>query len=226
MARYAADDLMLELDVVAGPDIAEAKAYRLELPPPRQSYRIVLIDEHPLIPTANSVRSALGRLAVELGKVGCKVERSSALIPDLAQSAQLYAILQNAWDNRNLDPERYARLQAEASSIPADTTDLGALRKRSAVATFRDWARAHQRRIEMRRELFQQFDVVICPVHPVPAWPHDHSPDRPARLLNVDGKKSAGKRRRARRPRTHNFPSIAMPNLRQAIAPYTKKLKR
>jgi amidase len=122
MARYA-DDLMLELDVVAGPDIAEAKAYRLELPPPRhgnlKSYRIVLIDEHPLIPTANSVRSALGRLAVELGKVGCKVERSSALIPDLAQSAQLYAILQNAWDNRNLDPERYARLQAEASSIPA-----------------------------------------------------------------------------------------------------------
>jgi amidase len=167
MARYA-DDLMLELDVVAGPDIAEAKAYRLELPPPRhgdlKSYRIVLIDEHPLIPTANSVRSALGRLAVELGKVGCKVERSSALIPDLAQSAQLYAILQNAWDNRNLDPERYARLQAEASSIPADTTDLGALRKRSAVATFRDWARAHQRRIEMQhqwRELFQQFDVVI-----------------------------------------------------------------
>ena len=38
------------------------------------------------------------------------------------------------------------------------------------------------------RELFRQFDVVICPVHPVPAWPHDHSLDRPARLLNVDGK--------------------------------------
>jgi amidase len=194
MARHP-DDLMLALDVVAGPDVPEAKGYRLALPPPRhgdiRSYRVVLIDGHPLIPTANSVRSALDRLAGELEKVGCKVERSSAVIPDLAQSAQLYAILQNAWDNRNLDPETYARLQAEASSIPADTTDLGALRKRSAVATFRDWARAHQRRIEMQqqwREVFRQFDVVICPVQPVPAWPHDHSPDRPARLLNVDGK--------------------------------------
>lgn len=193
MARYA-DDLLLELDVVAGPDVPEAKALHLALPPPRhgdiKSYRVVLIDAHPLIPTANSVRSAMSRLAAQLEKLGCRVERSSVVIPDLAQSAQLYAILQNAWENRNLDPETYGRLQAEASSIPVDTTDLGALRKRSAVATFRDWARAHQRRIEMQqqwREVFRQFDVVICPVHPVPAWPHDHSPDRPARLLNVDG---------------------------------------
>jgi amidase len=37
------------------------------------------------------------------------------------------------------------------------------------------------------REVFRQYDVVICPVHPVPAWPHDYSADRPARLLNVDG---------------------------------------
>jgi amidase len=194
MARDAGD-LMLELNVVAGPDISEAKAYRLALPPPRhgeiRNYRIVLIDQHPLIPTADAVRSALDRLGSQLEKAGCKVERSGARIPDLAQSAQLYAILQNAWDGRNADPETYSRLQAEASSIPADTTDLGALRKRSAVSTFRDWSKAHQKRIEMQqqwREAFRQFDVVICPVHPVPAWPHDHSPDRPARSLNVDGK--------------------------------------
>lgn len=193
MAR-SSDDLMLALDVVAGPDIPESKAYRLALPPPRhgdiRSYRVVLIDGHPLIPTARSVQSALARLAGELERVGCKVERSGAAIPDLAQSARLYAVLQNAWENRNLDPDTYARLQAEATSIPGDTTDLGELRRRSAVATFRDWSRAHQQRIDLQqqwRDTFRQFDVVVCPVHPVPAWPHDHSPDRPARSLNVDG---------------------------------------
>jgi amidase len=188
------DDLMLALDVIAGPDLPEAKAYRLELRPPRhdniKSYRVVVINEHPLIPTANSIRTALDRLAGQLEKLGCKVERSRAAIPDLAQSAQLYAILQNAWDNRNADAERYARLQGEASSVAVDTTDLGGLRKRSAVTSFRDWASAHARRIVMQhqwRDTFNQFDVVICPVQPVLAWPHDHSPDRPARRLNIDG---------------------------------------
>jgi amidase len=36
--------------------------------------------------------------------------------------------------------------------------------------------------------LFQEVDVVLCPVMPTPAFPHDHSPQR-SRQLDVDGKK-------------------------------------
>jgi amidase len=193
MARYP-DDLTLALDVVAGPDVPEATAYRLDLPPPRygnlKNFRVVLIDAHPLFPTANSVRAALGRLADQLVKVGCKVERSSPLLPNLAQSAQLYALLQNAIEGTRLDAATYERMQAVAGPIPADSTDLGELRKRGTALSYRDWGRAHQKRVEMQqqwRELFREFDVVICPVHPVPTWPHDHSADRPARLLDIDG---------------------------------------
>src|SRR6185436_5908666 len=72
MARSAAD-LSLALDVVAGPDEqVNANAYRLALPPARhedlKGFRVLVIDTHPLIPTANSVRTALGRLAEGLAK--------------------------------------------------------------------------------------------------------------------------------------------------------------
>jgi amidase len=35
--------------------------------------------------------------------------------------------------------------------------------------------------------LFAEFDVVVCPITPVPAFPHDHEPDRGKRRIDVDG---------------------------------------
>ena len=36
-------------------------------------------------------------------------------------------------------------------------------------------------------ELFRQWDVVLAPVIATPAFPHDHSTDRRARRLQIDG---------------------------------------
>jgi amidase len=63
MARTAAD-LALALDVVAGPDEErEGIGYRLALRPARhddlKSFRVLLIDTHPLMPAAAAVRTAL-----------------------------------------------------------------------------------------------------------------------------------------------------------------------
>jgi amidase len=78
MARSAAD-LALALDVLAGPDPwSEGIGYKLALPPPRhdqlRDYRVLLLDAHPLCPTAADVRSALGRLAERLAGLGCRVD--------------------------------------------------------------------------------------------------------------------------------------------------------
>ena len=37
------------------------------------------------------------------------------------------------------------------------------------------------------RALFREFDAVICPVTPTPAFPHDHSSDQDARTLMING---------------------------------------
>ena len=78
MARSAAD-LRLALDVIAGPDEeASGTAYRLVFPPPRHdrlhSYRVLIIDQHPLGPTSNAVRMALERLSDRLARGACPLE--------------------------------------------------------------------------------------------------------------------------------------------------------
>jgi amidase len=94
MARSAAD-LVLAMEVIAGPDERRAGiGYRLALPAPRhdalKDFRVLVIDEHPLLPTASVIRTALGRLSERLGKAGIKVGHSEPLVPNLADSARLY----------------------------------------------------------------------------------------------------------------------------------------
>src|SRR5262249_13946660 len=77
MARDAAD-LALGLDILAGPDErADGIGYKLALPPPRHQelgqYRALLLDTHPLCPTAQTVSAALDRLATRLAAAGVAV---------------------------------------------------------------------------------------------------------------------------------------------------------
>jgi amidase len=90
-------DLSMVLDVVAGPDESEATAYRLALPPARhdnlKSFRILVIDTHPLVPTSNTLRASLNRLSDQLTKAGANVAHGSPSLPDLAEQARVYSRL-------------------------------------------------------------------------------------------------------------------------------------
>ena len=195
MARCAGD-LLLGLDVIAGPDVeVDAVAYRLALPPARheslEGFRVLIIDTHPLIPTARSVTDALGRLAEHLEKAGAKVARASPLLPDLKESGRVYVTL--LWSRLAAfwPPELYARLQEAAKALPADANGPIAWQTRGAVLSHRDWIAVDNVRIRMRqqwRALFREFDAVLCPPMPTPAFPHDHNPDQRARQIEIDGK--------------------------------------
>jgi amidase len=55
----------------------------------------------------------------------------------------------------------------------------------------RDWSRLNEARWKMRwawRDFFQTYDVLLCPVASVPAFPHDESEDLDARTLEVNGR--------------------------------------
>ena len=195
MARSAAD-LRLALDVIAGPDEeASGTAYRLVFPPPRHdrlhSYRVLIIDQHPLGPTSNAVRMALERLSDRLARAGARVAHSSPVLPDLARSARLYMRLLSAYWGAGLPPAAYDRLLGAAEVLSPRDRSLAAERARGAVLSHRDWLDADLSRAELRqrwRELFREWDVVLCPATPTPAFPHDHSLPIEARRLRVDGK--------------------------------------
>src|SRR5256886_12031859 len=86
MARSAAD-LALELEVLAGPDeMAEGIGYELALPPARHQrladFRGLVIDTHPLCPTAGSIKTALNGLTDPLGKTGCTILAPDPKLPE------------------------------------------------------------------------------------------------------------------------------------------------
>lgn len=195
LARSAAD-LALELDVIAGPDeLLEGIGYKLALPPPRHEkladYRVLVIDANPLCPTAASVTEALSGLADRLTKLGCQVRRESAKLPDLALTTRLYRELLAAFFSADLSVEDRDRVAAASKSLSPDDPSLAAAQLRGLTMSHAEWVQKSRIRGGLRtrwQALFQDVDVVLCPVMPTPAFPHDHSPQR-TRQLDVDGTK-------------------------------------
>jgi len=172
MAR-SAEDLALALGVTAGPDDRDAIGYRLALPPPRhealKDYRVLVLDRHPLVPTASSITGTLEARASALAAMGCRVGRASPHLPDLGEIADTFVEL------------LMAALSGEGPAEPG-----------SDASSHRDWIAADRRRAAIAhqwRALFQDWDVVLCPAMPVQALALN-GPDGPA-MIEIDGAKVA-----------------------------------
>jgi amidase len=137
------------------------------------------------------VRTAIGKLAANLGKARVKIERHSRLLPDFAVSTRLYMRLLLSFLGASFAPEVYAGAQAAAATLSPDDKSLATERLRGIALSHRDWVMADGGRTRLRahwRELFKTFDAVICPVMPTPAYPHDHSDDQETRRITIDNK--------------------------------------
>jgi amidase len=194
MARCAAD-LSLLLDVIAGPDPLDAGVgYRLTLPPPRhdslQSFRVLVVETHPLLPPNQEIRTAIETLAGELAKAGVSIAQESALLPDFAESSRLYMRRLMAFLGTFFQPDAIAGARIAAGQLSSDDNSLTAERLRGMTQSHSGWVIDDAQRARLRaqwRELFQSFDAVICPIMPTPAYPHDHSPDQDKRRIDIDG---------------------------------------
>jgi amidase len=194
MARSAAD-LSIALEVMAGPDDAQALAYRLALPPPRHAtlnaYRVLVLDQHPLLPLSNEVRSALHRVAGNLERAGCKLGWTSPLLPDLEASASTFAYLLMSFFGADMPEAAYEGLKATLAHPPASSE----LELRGLVSSHRDWIAMDRVRLGIAhqwRQLFQAWDVVLCPTLPTTALHHDHAA-MDDRRIDIDGRSLAYK---------------------------------
>jgi amidase len=194
MARSAAD-LSLLLDLLAQPDEAGlGLAHRLDLRPARHddlaSYRVLVLDTHPLIPTAIDVRTAIDHAVAEFTSAGVTIDRHSSLLPDLAESARLYLRLLLASMTAGYPADAYEHALSVADGIDPDDVSLAAERARGSVLSYRDWIAAdalRSRHIDQWAGLFRRYDVVLAPAAPTTAFPHDQSPDQWSRTISIDG---------------------------------------
>jgi amidase len=70
-----------------------------------------------------------------------------------------------------------------------DDTPAGFV-KRATAARHRDWLADNERRMQIRerwRQFFEQYDVILMPVQPRGAIPHDHSLPQWERVVSIDG---------------------------------------
>lgn len=194
MAR-SAQDIALMFALVAGPDEErDGIGWKLSLPQPRhralRDFRVLLIDTHPLGATAESIRSALAQLADRLAKEGVPVARQSPLLPDLAEATRNYMRLLGPIMTNGRPPEFYEQMRGLAGTIGANDQSLDAIYVRSANVGWREWEAANNVRTRLQHgwaTLFKQFDIVLCPTMPTPAFKHDRA-EAAARRLDVDGK--------------------------------------
>jgi amidase len=167
LARTAAD-LDLALGVLAGPGPMEAVGYRLALPDPRHAqlsdYRILVLGDAPLAPLDDEISGAIFGLADRLGALGARVARSSDLLPDAEHSREVYSSLLGMVLSRGGPQPSAATAHQYMDLLDAQ------------VMIRRRWA-----------ALFQEFDVVLAPVHGSAAFPHDDEPDGAKRTVLING---------------------------------------
>jgi amidase len=186
-------DLCLALDVLAGPDErSDGIAYALTLPPARHrrlaDFRILLLENHPLLPTGSAVRAAFEKLSAHIERAGCQISRGGDFLPDLAETTRtFFQFGQAEWISTQSEAELAKLHERIRSFAPGDQTPE-ALRYRSMPTDLRGWFQTSQRCAALShqwRKLFASFDVILCPVMPVPAFLHNL--DTPRRPLEIDG---------------------------------------
>ncbi len=169
MARHAAD-LELELGIIAGPDVDDAAAYRLELPAPRPrdlaDARLLFLDRHPAASTSSVLAEHVGRLADVAARAGAEVRRESELLPDLGAAHAAYGEMLDAIFTR------------------------GSPKARDVISAHR-WMELLDAQFRLRRQwraLFARFDAVVAPAFGTVAYPHVEKPNDPGATLTIDGK--------------------------------------
>jgi amidase len=187
MARTV-DDLELGLGVLAGPDRWNAPAWRVQLPPPRATslagLRIAawLDDDH--CPVDASTRRVLGSLVTAIEDAGGRVDTEARPGFTLTKATDVFEQLLFA----ALAGE-HSREKIEHMAANTDDSPLGRV-KRGAAMRHRDWLAWNERRLQLRerwREFFERFDVILLPVQPRGAIPHDHSMPQWGRVVEIDG---------------------------------------
>jgi amidase len=191
----APEDLELAMGVLAGPRPEDAIAWRIELPPARRArlreFRVAAWLSDPAgPPIAGEVAELLARAVDRIAGAGARVDGAARPAVDPAQSHGTYQRLLYGVLGGGFPPELLRGFeQALPTLSPDDHGDFAEI-IRGSVGPHRQWAVDDEARWKLRArwaEFFRDVDVLLCPIMPVPAFPHDHSPFE-SRTVDVDGR--------------------------------------
>ncbi|MEM7113016.1 MAG: amidase [Chloroflexota bacterium] len=215
MARTAVD-LQLALDVLAGPRALEAKAWKLDLPPARANkltdFRVAYWLDDADCAVDSGMREQLEIMVAALAQAGVQVRNLADDGHRLADFSAVYNSLLGAVMGTGLPPRVFEAMQANAPGFAEQEAQGflprgGAAYLGSMVMLHRRWLSLNEKRAKLRQrweQLFTEFDVLLTPVVPLTAFPHQQEGEFMARTLEINGRS---------RPYIDHFPWIALATL-------------
>jgi amidase len=173
----SAEDLELALSILAGPDVGEDIAWRVELPPARRErladFRVAVLPWIPWLGVDGQLVAALDDLASRLGRLGCTVKPAQPeALGDHREHHALYRSLLSAVTSARVD-EATRRRRIAMYEKAGDEFSRGHLRGLTAPAG--DYILWNGRREQYRaawRAFFREWDVLLAPAINVLAYPH------------------------------------------------------
>jgi amidase len=193
LARSVAD-LELSLDLLAGPLPDRATAWRLALPAPRAAalgdYRVAAWLDDEAAPLDDTVRAPLEALVETLRSEGVSVDDHARPALNLGEAVRVYQRLLAPIMALPMPREQFEAVAIQGGALAEGSQGTFADFLRFSAASHVDWHGAHEARERMRgawAELFAEYDVLLCPVSPVAAIPHDQSDSFLARTMQVNG---------------------------------------
>ena len=194
MARHA-EDLDLALRALAGPDLLQRAAWRIELPAARQrrlgEFRVAVWAFSPLCRIDTSVSDLFDRAIDAIARAGATVDFAARPGLDDEEHNRLFMLLLRAATASRMRDEDFVRQQEIVATLADDDVSDRAAVARGATLLHRAWGAANERRTKLRyawQEFFKRFDVLLTPVAATAAFPHDRNPDRDKRTVSVNGK--------------------------------------
>src|SRR4029077_10738851 len=183
------------LRALAGPDLLQATAWRVELPAPRRrrlgEFRVAVWASSPLCRIDTSVSDLFDRAVDAIVRAAATVDDAARPAVDDEEHHRLFMLLLRAATASRMRDEDFARQQEIAVTITDDDFSDHAAVARGATLLHRAWGNANEARTKLRytwHEFFKRFDVLLTPVAATAAFPHNRNPNRDERTVSVNGK--------------------------------------
>ena len=177
----SATDLKTAVKTMAGPDEIMARGYKLNLPGLDSrtlgDLRVAVWADDEICPVDTEVRTRVENVTQAFKDAGASVDESARPDFDSNHSHETYRNLLQATMSARLPDADYESLKAYVATLDPDDNSNRAATLRTQVASFKDWKRNDELRAHLRwnwNEFFKNYDVLLTPIMPTAAFPHDH----------------------------------------------------
>lgn len=191
----SAEDLEIALDIMAGAHGLDAACWRLDLPAATQrepgDFKVAVVLEDRNCDQDTILTDVLQGAIDALVKKGMTVVPGAKPAFDTKEAHRIYVQLLRAATSGRVSDAEMDRQRGILADLGEDDESYIADAARGNTMLHRDWLKLNNRRTHLReawQALFDDVDLLLCPVAASTAFPHDQEGERVNRTIIINNK--------------------------------------